>query len=129
MNGKKPLKRILYAEDEEDIRTIAQIALEEIGGFTVAYCKTGIETLDVAESFKPDLVLLDVMMPEMDGLTTLAKLHAIPSLQKLPAIFMTAKIQPDEVATYKAMGILGVITKPFDPMKLANTIQALWDTQ
>lgn len=125
----KPLQRILYAEDEEDIRIIVQIALEEIGGFTVTYCKTGIETLDVAEAFQPDLVLLDVMMPEMDGLTTLEKLHAIPALKHLPAIFMTAKIQPDEIASYKSLGILGVITKPFDPMNLANTIRALWDTQ
>ena len=121
------LKRILYAEDEEDIRAIAQIALEDIGGFTVNYCKTGIEILRAAEDFHPDLVLLDVMMPEMDGVTTLERLHQIPSLQQIPAIFMTAKIQPDEIAIYKSLGILGVITKPFDPMKLSSTIQSMWD--
>ncbi|MDR3478048.1 MAG: response regulator [Gammaproteobacteria bacterium] len=125
----KPLKRILYAEDEDDIRVIAQIALEELGGFVVKYCNTGVEVLEVAESFAPDLFLLDVMMPEMDGITTLEELHKIAPLKKVPAIFMTAKIQSNEIAEYKTMGILGVINKPFDPMMLAQTINEMWESQ
>jgi two-component system OmpR family response regulator len=123
----KTLKRILYAEDEDDIRVIAQIALEELGGFEVKYCNTGIEVLAVAEEFAPDLFLLDVMMPEMDGITTLEELHKIPALKSVPAIFMTAKIQSNEIAEYKTMGILGVINKPFDPMILAQIIKDMWD--
>jgi len=125
----KTLSKILYAEDEEDIRVIAQISLEEIGGFQVKYCRTGIDVLATAETYHPDLLLLDVMMPEMDGLTTLRELRKIPAIQDTPAIFMTAKIQSDEVEEYEAMGILGIIQKPFDPMTLAETIKKLWDKQ
>lgn len=123
----KPLKRILYAEDEDDIRVIAQIALEDLGGFTVKYCNTGLEVLGVAEEFNPDLFLLDVMMPEMDGVTALQELHKISALKNVPAIFMTAKIQSNEIAEYKTLGILGVINKPFDPMMLAKVINDMWE--
>ena len=122
----KPLNRILYAEDEEDIRSIAQIALEDVGGFTVIYCKSGVELLEKAKEFKPDLFLLDVMMPDMDGPTTLSRLRAIPEFADIPAIFMTAKIQPNEIEDYKKIGVLDVISKPFDPMKLADNIRDAW---
>lgn len=124
----KPLIRILYAEDEEDIREIAKIALEDVGGFTVKYCSNGLEVLAEAKAFQPDLMLLDVMMPEMDGVSTLKELRKIAGLKTIPAIFMTAKIQTDEIAEYKSMGILGVINKPFDPMKLAKNIREIWES-
>jgi two-component system OmpR family response regulator len=101
--------------------------LEDIGGFTVEYCSSGQEVLDVAEKFQPDLLLLDVMMPGMDGPTTLTKLRDMPELATVPAIFMTAKIQLQEVAEYKAMGVVEVIGKPFDPMTLAETITKYWN--
>lgn len=123
----KSLSKILYTEDEADIRSIAEIALEDIGGFTVKYCNSGQEALDQAENFQPDLLLLDVMMPGMDGPTTLANLRKIPSLAKIPAIFMTAKIQTKEIAEYKEMGVVHVISKPFDPMILAQQIRDYWD--
>lgn len=119
--------KILYAEDEEDIRTIAKIALEDIGGFTVKYCKNGKEALEAIDEFQPDLLLLDVMMPEMDGPTTLEKLRDKPQFKNIPAIFMTAKIQPNEIIHYQGMGVVDVITKPFDPMKLADSIRITWD--
>jgi two-component system, OmpR family, response regulator len=122
-----PLNKILYAEDEPDIRSIASIALEDIGGFTVKYCHSGQEVLEEAENFKPDLLLLDVMMPGMDGPTTLKKLRQIPALATVPAIFMTAKIQSKEIAEYKAIGVVNVISKPFDPMTLAQIIRDYWD--
>jgi two-component system OmpR family response regulator len=121
------LQKILYAEDEADIRSIAEIALEDIGGFTVKYCSSGQEVLEHAETFKPDLLLLDVMMPGMDGPTTLKKLREIPALAGVPAIFMTAKIQSKEIAEYKAMGVVNVISKPFDPMTLAQIIRDYWE--
>lgn len=119
--------KILYAEDEEDIRVIAKIALEDIGGFTVQYCENGQIVLDTIRQFKPDLLLLDVMMPVMDGPTTLKKLREQPEFKNIPAIFMTAKIQPNEILQYQDMGVLEIIAKPFDPMKLAETINAAWD--
>jgi two-component system, OmpR family, response regulator len=123
----KNLSKILYTEDEADIRSIAEIALEDIGGFTVKYCNSGQEALDQAEKFQPDLLLLDVMMPGMDGPTTLVNLRKIPALAKIPAIFMTAKIQTKEIAEYKEMGVVHVISKPFDPMILAQQIRDCWD--
>lgn len=122
----KQLHNILYAEDEEDIRSIAQIALEDIGSFTVRYCNNGHEVLDAIKSFLPDLLLLDVMMPEMDGPTTLKELRKIEIYASIPAIFMTAKIQTNELEEYKSIGAIEVIGKPFDPMTLAESIQKAW---
>lgn len=123
----KTLQHILYAEDEADIRAITQIALEDIGGFKVTYCSNGREVLKIATQLKPDLLLFDVMMPEMDGPTTLKELSKLPQFANIPAIFMTAKIQPDEIAEYKRMGVIEVITKPFDPLLLAETIKKAWE--
>ena len=121
------LKKILYAEDEADIREIAQIALEDIGQFDVTYCINGREVLAKAKDLQPDLILLDVMMPEMDGPSTLVALRKLPNYESVPVIFMTAKIQPDEIERYKNMGAVDVINKPFDPMSLAETINKIWE--
>lgn len=117
---------VLYAEDEADIREITQFALED-EGFQLTECASGQEALDRATTLTPDLILLDVMMPGMDGPTTLVKLRKLPHLAKTPVIFMTAKIQPDELEKYKALGAAGVISKPFDPLTLADKIRALID--
>lgn len=120
------LDRILLVEDDLDIQTIGRLALEIVGGFTVTICSSGQECLTIAPEFKPDLILLDVMMPGMDGLTTLKALKELSQLCHIPIIFMTAKVQTHEVVNYKALGAIGVISKPFDPMILATDIQALW---
>lgn len=120
------LQHILYVEDEPDIQAIARIALETIGGFQVTICSSGLEALQRSATLTPDMLLLDVMMPGMDGPGTLKALRALPHLTGTPAIFMTAKVQPAEVAHYKALGALGVIAKPFDPMTLAEQIKTLW---
>jgi len=120
------LKEILYAEDEPDIRAIAKIALEDIGGFSVKYCNSGKQVLKEITECEPDLILLDVMMPEMDGPTTLKELRKIPKFENIPVIFMTAKIQASEIADYKAMGVAEVINKPFDPMTLSEIIKKTW---
>lgn len=122
----KKLERILYVEDEPDIRTIAQIALEDIGGFTMKFCASGKEALSVAVAFNPDLLLLDVMMPGLDGPATLVELRKLPELATTPAIFVTAKMQPNEIEAYKKAGAIEVITKPFDPMSLANIVKKIW---
>lgn len=122
----RTLKKILYVEDEPDIRSIAQVALEDIGQFNVKFCTNGQEALEQAEDFSPDLILLDVMMPGMDGPTTLQNLRKNPNLADIPAIFMTAKAQTNEIESYRKMGVLDIIIKPFDPMQLAETLQKCW---
>ncbi|MBE0510486.1 MAG: response regulator [Chromatiales bacterium] len=121
------LQRILYVEDESDIQAVAKLALEMVGGFEVKICSSGEEALAVAEAFAPQLLLLDVMMPGIDGPGTLAALRDIPSLAEVPAVFMTAKVQTNEVAYYKSLGALGVIAKPFDPMGLADEVRRIWE--
>lgn len=120
------LQRILYVEDEPDIQAVARLALEMVGGFTVKICASGEEALREAAAFAPDMILLDVMMPGMDGPSTLKALRALPDLAEVPVAFMTAKVQPPEVALYKSLGARDVIPKPFDPMKLAGQVRAIW---
>lgn len=120
------LQRILYVEDEPDISQIAKLALESIGGFTVEACDNGVQALERGPAFGPQLILLDVMMPEMDGPTTMQKLRALDGMADIPVVFMTAKVQPNEVESYKQLGAVDVIAKPFDPMGLAEQIRAIW---
>ena len=120
------LQRILYVEDEPDIQAVARLALEMVGGFTVKICSSGEEAVREAEAFAPDMILLDVMMPGMDGPSTLKALRALPTLADVPVAFMTAKVQPAEVEQFKALGARDVIPKPFDPMTLHSQIQAIW---
>ena len=121
-----PLKRILYVEDEADIRLVAKMALEAVGGYEVFACESGAEAIAKAPTAKPDLLLLDVMMPGMDGPTTLKALRETFAIEATPVIFMTAKVQPGEVAQYKALGALDVIAKPFDPMQVSAQIHRIW---
>ena len=125
--GNGVLKKILVVKDALDIQMVTRISLEKKGGFEVAVCSSGAEALEKAESFCPDLILLDVMMPGMDGPTTLGSLRNIPAIKDTPVIFMTAKVQPQEVAHYIDLGAINVIAKPFDPMTLAQTIQSMWE--
>ncbi len=120
------LQKILFVEDDPDIQMVAQLALEAVGGYTVQICSSGAEALATAEGFAPDLVLLDVMMPGMDGPTTLAELRKKPALTHTPVIFMTARVQRHEIEQYLALGATDVISKPFDPMTLASQIAAIW---
>ncbi|QYF95618.1 response regulator [Massilia sp. PAMC28688] len=120
------LKRILYVEDDPDIQMVAQMALEVVGGFTLRACSSGHEALQAAAGFAPDLILLDVMMPGLDGPATLARLRELEATATTPAIFMTAKVQPAEVTYFKSLGAAGVIAKPFDPMDLPQQVRRLW---
>ncbi|XPF92603.1 response regulator [Colwellia sp. RE-S-Sl-9] len=120
------LIRILYAEDQVDIQQVATLALETVGGLTLKTCNTGLEAVDAIHPFKPQLLLFDVMMPDMDGPTALARIREIDQYKNIPAIFMTAKVQSKEIQNYLDMGALAVIAKPFDPMTLANQIKEIW---
>jgi two-component system OmpR family response regulator len=122
----KLLRTILYVDDEPDIRHIVQIALGLTRELTVHAAQSGEQALSLARDLRPDLVLLDVMMPGLDGPGTLGRMRANPGTARIPVIFMTAKAMPKEVALLLEMGALGVIAKPFDPMRLATQLTAFW---
>jgi two-component system OmpR family response regulator len=121
------LKKILFVEDEADIQAVARVALEAVGGFELMVCSGGEEAISAAGTFVPDLLLMDVMMPGMDGPTTLMELRKLAGLENTPAIFMTAKVQPQEIEHFKSLGVIEVIPKPFDPMTLAEMVRNSWD--
>jgi len=123
------LQRIIYIEDDQDIQDIVRFVLEDLAGFTVHFCSSGSEALREAAAFDPDLILLDVMMAGMDGPTTLAALRTQASLADTPAVFMTAKALPAEVDRLLSLGVLDVITKPFDAPNLAAQLQTLWNAR
>nr|WP_315489210.1 response regulator [uncultured Rhodoferax sp.] len=121
------LKRILYAEDEPLIQAMAKLALEKVGGFNVLICNSGEQALEQVKGFAPDLILLDVVMPGMDGPATFAALRSDPTTASIPVVFLTANAQQAEVARYMALGALDVVAKPFMPMTLAAQIKRIWD--
>ena len=118
---------ILYVDDEPDIRTIAVMALELEEGLSVHAAASGVEALALVarENLRPGVALLDVMMPGMDGPALLAELREEPGFETIPVIFMTAKARDDDVARYRELGAIGVVSKPFDPMTLAAEVRAL----
>ena len=118
--------RLLYVDDERDIRDIVEIALEDETDFELKMCASGAAALEIMPVYRPDLLLLDVMMPGMDGPATFQRLRALPGCEETPAIFVTAKVQTKEVERFKALGAMGVIAKPFDPMLLADQVRTLW---
>ena len=120
------LQKVMMVEDETDIQLVAKMALEAVGGFSVEICSNGTEAIGTAPVFRPDLILLDVMMPGMDGPTTLSELRKIAETSTTPVIFMTAKVQPHEISRYKELGAIDVISKPFDPMTLSASLKQIW---
>lgn len=121
------LRNVLYVDDEPDIREVVQLALSLAPDLTVQSCESGEQALAHLRVHQTDLVLLDVMMPGMDGLATMTRMLADPALRHIPVIFMTAKAMPQEVARFREMGAIGVIPKPFDPMQLAQQVLTLWN--
>ena len=120
------LKRILHVEDDRSIQAVARLALETLGGFEVLSCLSGQDALDQVQGFNPDFILLDVMMPGMDGPETLSKLRELVDIEQIPVAFMTAKVQPPEIEQYRQLGAREVIVKPFDPMTLAAQVRDIW---
>ena len=120
------LVRIMHVEDDTSIQDVARVALEIVGGFQVCTCSCGQDALDKFSTFSPQLVLLDVMMPGMDGPTTLKNLQQNFDLSQVPVVFMTAKVQSSEIESYKALGARDVVVKPFDPMTLSSQIRQIW---
>ncbi|MBU6451771.1 MAG: response regulator [Cyanobacteria bacterium REEB67] len=121
-----PLSKILLVDDDENIRTVALLSLED--DYLVEVATSGLAALELAAKNKPDLILLDVMMPGLDGKATFEKLQQRAELADIPVVFMTAKVQTHEIDFYLKLGAAGVITKPFDPMTLATDVQKIWET-
>lgn len=121
------MTKILYIDDEADIREVAQMSLELDPSFEVRTCDSGSAGLAMAAEWAPDLILLDVMMPAMDGPTTLAKLREEAATANIPVVFITARTQSREVDQLKELGASGVIAKPFDPMRLASQVREYAD--
>jgi CheY-like chemotaxis protein len=115
-------KRILVVDNEPYIQEVAKVCLETVASWDVLLASSGAECLRVAAAEQPDAILLDVMMPDMDGMTTLQKLQENPATQAIPVILLTAKIQASDRRRYAQMGTLAAIAKPFDPLKLAEQV-------
>ena len=124
------LKRIIYIDDQTDILLIAEYALTQVGNYHAQMCEGGAQALEKIEQFNPDIILLDVMMPGLDGPETLSRIRKIKSFESTPAIFITAKIFPKEVEELRSCddAVIGVIAKPFDPLLLSETVQSEWDS-
>jgi two-component system OmpR family response regulator len=120
------LKHIACIDDDEDILRVAELTLELMGGFKVTTFSSGPAALAGLAKAMPDLVLLDVMMPKMDGPATFQAMQRRDDLKNLPVVFLTAKIQPSERRQYEAMGAAGILAKPFDPQNLAGEIERIW---
>ena len=115
-------KRILVIDDDEDIQDVAQVALEVVGGWEVITASSGSEGLRLAASEQPDGILLDVMMPDIDGIATLKQLKANPATQPIPVILLTAKVQSGDRDRFARLDIVGIIAKPFKTMLLAAQV-------
>ncbi len=115
-------RRMLVIDDEDDIREVAQVSLEMVGGWEVLTARSGREGIDRARADQPDAILLDVMMPEMDGPTTWQKLQEEEATRHIPVILLTAKVQAADQRRFASLGVNGVITKPFDPLQLSKEV-------
>ena len=124
----KPLERICYVEDDEDIQRIVRMSLERVGKMKVEIVGDPLVAIDAIVGFKPDLVMLDWMMPGMDGPTLFRQMKEDPQTKDLPVVFMTAKATPTELAELRALGALGAVSKPFSPKDLPEQLRALWST-
>ena len=120
------LKKVLYVDDDEIVNEVVTMVLKDVGNFEVMSCSSGKEAIDKVESYAPQLILLDVMMPEMDGVETFQRLQDIPESRGIPCIFLTAKTQSHEQDEYREIGAVGVISKPFDPAMLCKDINEIW---
>lgn len=122
----RPLRRILVVDDDRDVLKIVCVVLESMGHFKAGPCGKAREAVEAARSFEPDLILLDVMMPAMDGPAVLKALRADPATETIPVVFMTAKIMPNEANRYASLGVAGIIAKPFNTRSLIDRIHQIW---
>jgi len=124
----RSLVRVCYVEDDEDIQKIVRMALERLGKMTIEIVSDPMKAIDAIVAFKPDLVMLDWMMPGMDGPTLFRKMKDNPATRDLPVVFITAKASSAEMNELRALGAAGAISKPFAPKELPEQLRAIWST-
>ncbi len=122
---KMEIRKVVLVDDEPDIRRVGELSLRARAGWQVVVCASGTEAVESARRERPDVILLDVMMPVLDGPATLALLRADAETASIPVIFMTAKVQRQEVERYLSLGAAGVVSKPFDPLSLVGDIRKI----
>jgi two-component system OmpR family response regulator len=122
----RPLQRICYVEDDEDIQRIVRMSLERIGKMTVEVVTDSLKAIEAMNAFKPDLVMLDWMMPGMDGPTLFAKMKQDPLVSALPVVFITAKATQRDIDELVRLGAAAVLSKPFSPKDLPDQLRAIW---
>lgn len=121
------MQSVLYVDDEPDIREVVEMSLTLAADLAVESCGSGERALELLATQRPDMVLLDVMMPGLDGPGTLARMRADARLAGIPVVFLTAKALPAEIQRFLALGAVAIIPKPFDALKLADQVRAIWD--
>jgi CheY-like chemotaxis protein len=124
----QPLNRICYVEDDEDIRRIVRMSLERIGKMTVELVGDPLLAIEAIKAFKPEMVMLDWMMPGLDGPTLFRKMKEVPEVRDLPVVFITAKASPKELDELRVLGAVGTISKPFSPRDLPDQLRAIWNS-
>ncbi len=125
----KQLKRILHVEDVPSIQVVTRIALEKLGGFEVLSCPSGQAALEQVQAFAPDLILLDVMLPQMDGIELVRQLAHVVDLSRIPVVLLTGHLQPERLDLLRQLGVRQVLSKPFDPLQLAGQLQQIWEAE
>ncbi|WP_313037304.1 response regulator [Stutzerimonas nitrititolerans] len=125
----RPLKRILHIEDVPSIQIVTRIALERIGGFEVLSCASAQAALAEVRAFAPDLILLDVMLPQMDGIELLRQLAGLVDLQQTPVVLLTGHLERERLTELQQMGVRDVLQKPFDPLQLTAQLRAIWEAE
>ena len=114
------MRRVLIIDDEDDIREVAALSLETVAGWTVSTANSGMDGISKAMAEKPDAILMDVMMPAMDGPTTFRQMQSMPGVSDIPVVLLTAKVQGVDQRRFAGLGVHGVLFKPFDPLTLAD---------
>lgn len=122
----KQLQRILHVEDVPSIQVVTRVALEKLGGFEVLSCASAQDALDQIQQFAPDMILMDMLLPQMDGMELLRQLSLIVDLQRMPVVLLTGQQGPGDLDELKRLGVRKLLQKPFDPMKLAAQLEAIW---
>jgi two-component system, OmpR family, response regulator len=124
----QPLQRVCYVEDDEDIRKIVRMSLERVGKLTVEVVGDPLVAIEAIKAFKPELVMLDWMMPGMDGPTLYRRMQEVPEVRDIPVVFITAKASEKELNELRTLGAAGTISKPFSPKELPGQLRAIWET-
>ena len=122
----RPLNRICYVEDDEDIQRIVRMSLERVGKMTVEVVSDPLVAIERMRAFKPELVMLDWMMPGMDGPTLYRRMREVPEVRDIPVVFITAKASEKELSELRALGAAGTISKPFSPKDLTEQLRSIW---